>query len=328
MTISKRSRVWLGLLTLLALGFLLRALDRRLVCAGIFLRLERSEQPAWVVHYRERAVTERSFAFAGGSGTLYVPKGQPQAKGVVLAHGMHEEGIVEPRLVGLARALAGAGYSVLTPAVVGLAHYRITHDDVDLIAAAARALAHEVAQPQVIVFGISFGGGMALRAACEPANRAAIARVIALGPHHDASRVARFYLGEPALGPSGERAPVQPHPYGPFVLWMSLYGERHDAPLNDAQREQLRQRVQAARGELARASPSDCVEPVRVPLFLVHGTGDRVVPYTETLWNAQKFGSQTSVHTLISPAIVHAEYAPPSWWERLQLIEFMAAALY
>jgi alpha-beta hydrolase superfamily lysophospholipase len=326
----KRLLTWLlvALVALGVLGLAWRALDRRLVCASIFLRLERSEQPAWLVHYRERPVDVRSYVFAGGRGQLYSARGVSRAPGVVLAHGMHEEGIVEPRLIGLARALAGAGYAVLTPEVPGLARYQITHSDVDGIAAAARALAREQREAQVIVFGISFGGGLALRAACEPANRAAIARVIALGAHNDAARVSRFYLGEPALGPMAERALVEPHPYGRVALWMSLFGERHKGEFSEAERVTALKGVLARTAELSRASPSSCPSAIQIPLFLVHGTGDRVVPYTETLWNEHQLGQQTTVETLISPAIVHAEYAPPSWWERLQLIEFIVDALY
>jgi dipeptidyl aminopeptidase/acylaminoacyl peptidase len=79
--------------------------------------------------------------------------------------------------------------------------------------------------------------------------------------------------------------------------------------------------------ELERASPRTCPEPVRVPVFLVHGTADRVVPYTETLWNARQLSAHTEVHTLVSAAIAHAEYTPPSWRDRLQLIEFMVDAV-
>ncbi|MDB4989961.1 MAG: hypothetical protein JWN04_5139 [Myxococcaceae bacterium] len=312
--------------TLLALSFFW--LDRRLRCAGLLLRLEKSERPGWLAHYRERPVVASDYAFAGGRGRLYRPVPAGDAPGVVLAHGMHEEGVTEPRLVGLARALAGAGFVVLTPEVPGLARYRITHGDVDVIAAAARALAADRSRPKVTVFGISFGGGLALRAACEPKNQGAIGRVIGLGAYHDAGRVSRFYLGEPALGPHGERAPVEPHPYGRVALWMSLYGERHTGEFSEAERLRALGGVAARGPELDLASPRTCSQPVHVPLFLVHGTGDRVVPYTETLWNAQQFGLQTSVHTLVSPAIAHAEYAPPSWRERVGLIEFIAGALY
>ncbi len=306
------------------------ALDRRLLCAGLFLRLERASAPAWLVHYRERAVMTSPLTFAGGQGVLYLPEGVAAPPGIVLAHGMHELGIHDPRMLAFARALAGAGLAVFTPEVVGLAHYRITHADVTLIGAAARALAQRLGRPRVVVFGISLAGGLALRAACEPATRAPIERVIALGAHHDAVRVARFFLGEPAYGPNGERANVTPHPYGLSSLWRFLFEETPPPPgkLTPDELARARRAVIERTPELELASPSACPEPVRVPVYLVHGTGDRIVPYTETLWNAQKLARETSVESLISPAIVHAEYEPPSWQQRVELVEFIVDALF
>lgn len=315
--------VVLGMVTALA-----TALHRRLLCAGLFLRLEGATEPAFVVHYRERQVDVRSLSFAGGRGVLYVPRGERATTGVVLAHGMHEDGIRDTRMVSFARAIAGAGLAVLTPEVEGLAHYQITHDDVDRIAAAARALAAEIGQPRVAVLGISFGGGLALRAACEPGTRGAIDRVIALGAHHDALRVSRFFLGEPARGPAGEQADVTPHPYSLKALFLSLFGETRKGPLRPEERERALVGLATRAEALAMASPSACPEPVRVPVHLVHGTGDRVVPFTETLWNARHLAGQTEAKTLISPAIVHAEYAPPSLWDRAALVEFIVDALF
>jgi pimeloyl-ACP methyl ester carboxylesterase len=303
------------------------AIDRRLICAALFLRLERSTEPAWLVHYREHPVKVSALTFPGSRGQLYLPVGEAAPEGIVLAHGMHEEGITEPRLVRLARSLAGAGFAVLTPEVTGLAHYKIVHDDVAIIAASAQALARQLGRRQVTVFGISFAGGLALRAACEPGTRAAIGRVIALGAHHDAVRVTRFYLGEPALGPAGQRAMVEPHPYGRVALWQSLFDERHKGEFTESERARALRGVIDSTAELGRASPRTCAESVRVPVFLVHGTADRVVPYTETLWNTQQLSAHGEVHTLVSAAIAHAEYTPPSWWDRVQLIEFMVDAL-
>jgi pimeloyl-ACP methyl ester carboxylesterase len=140
-------------------------------------------------------------------------------------------------------------------------------------------------------------------------------------------RVSRFYLGEPALGPTGERASVEPHPYGRVALWMSLFDERHKGDFTELERARALRGVIERTPELERASPRTCPEPVRVPVFLVHGTGDRVVPYTETLWNQKQLAATTDVQALVSAAIAHAEYTPPSWWDRLTLIEFMVDAV-
>lgn len=318
----------LTVLAVLAICVLAVALHRRLLCAGLFLRLEQKSEPSFLVHYGEHRVAEQQLVYAGGRGVLYMPEDETQPPGVVLAHGIHAEGITEPRLVRFARAIAGAGFAVLTPEVPNLARYRIVHDDVVTIANGAKALAQRLDRPSVIVFGISFGGGLALRAACEKPTRTAIERVIALGAHHDAARVSRFFLGEPVRGPAGEAPGVEPHQYGRTVIWSSLFGDKHNAPFTAEERTRALAGLDGIAAELARASPSACPEPLSVPLFLVHGTGDRVVPYTETLWNEQQFSDETSVRVLISPAIVHAEYDPPSLWDRVGLVEFIVRALF
>jgi hypothetical protein len=62
-------------------------------------------------------------------------------------------------------------------------------------------------------------------------------------------------------------------------------------------------------------------------VHLAHGLGDSIVPYTETLWNAAALGEQTSVEVLVSPVLGHADYAPPTAYQRFQLVDFMAQAL-
>jgi pimeloyl-ACP methyl ester carboxylesterase len=304
-------------------------LQPRLIAAGLLLRMEGGKSgPSWLVHYGEHAVDERPFALPSGvPGILYAPRGLSDAPGLVLAHGIHEDGIHDARMVDFARAVASSGVVVLTPELIDLAHYRVTHAGAELIAEAARALATHVKAEQVAVFGVSFGGGLALRAACEKPLRSAIGRVITLGAHHDAAAVARFFLGEPVRGPNALTVALKPHGYGGTVLFQSLFGERHKGPVTDSERARLSQALAQKKSELAAASPANCPGAPVVPLYMVHGLGDRIIPYTESLWNAEQFAAHTSVTVLISPAIVHAEYALPSLRERAELVSFMAAAL-
>lgn len=291
-----------------------------LLAASIFLRIERAQEPAWLVHFGEQPVRVEELP----EGRFYAPPTQRGA--ILLAHGMHEEGIDDPRMIAFARSLAAAGYAVLTPRMEGLQRYKLIPDDVRRIGDTAQALAQRTQRPKVIVFGISFGGGVAIRAACEGAP--AIERVVALGAHHDAERVSRFYLGEPARAANGEKALVEPHPYGRVALWMSLFDQRHKGEFTAAEKARARAEIDQTRVALQATSPSHCPGAITVPLYLVHGSGDRVVPYTETLWNEHQFTPQVHVRTLISPAIVHAEYDPPSLRERLSLIAFVVDALW
>jgi pimeloyl-ACP methyl ester carboxylesterase len=315
----------------LVLVFSLAALPlhRRLLAAALFLRFEGGKAaPTWLARYGEHAVEITELRLPSGThALLYSPRRLKRAPGMVLAHGIHEQGIRDKRMLGLARALASTGLFVLTPELSDLSHYRVTHAGAETIAEAAQVLAKRLGEERVGVFGISFGGGLALRAACEAKLRSAIGFVVALGAHHDALRVSRFFLGKPALGPQQERASVTPHPYGATVLFQSLFGEKHRGKLLQSEHARLETALQSHAAELRLASPAGCSQAPRVPLYLIHGVGDGIVPFTESLWNARQFGAATEVDVLISPAIAHAEYAPPDLWERLELINFMARVL-
>ena len=304
-------------------------LHTRLISAALFLRMEGGKGgPGWLVRYGEHPVEVRPFALSSGArGLLYVPRGVARPAGLVLAHGIHEEGIDEPRFQRLARAIASSGVTVLTPELSDLVRYRVSRVGVETIATATRELAASLKQARVAVFGISFGGGLALRAACEPALASAMARVITLGAHHDAAAVVRFFLGDPARAPDGSRARLAPHSYGATILFAWLFDEPHHGGLSAADTARIRGVLVRRKPELDAASPAHCPEPLSLPLHLAHGLGDDIVPYTETLWNTAKFAGETELDVLVSPVLGHAGYAPPTLWQRFQLVDFMAKAL-
>ncbi len=72
---------------------------------------------------------------------LYFRADQPRGEGIVVAHGVHYQGIDEGRLVPFARGLAESGLTVLTPELSDLADYRITDSGVGVIRDAVRYLA-------------------------------------------------------------------------------------------------------------------------------------------------------------------------------------------
>ena len=79
---------------------------------------------------------------------------------------------------------------------------------------------------------------------------------------------------------------------------------------------------------MGRVSPRGHLASVAVPVFLLHGAGDTVIPATETLWLAQEVPEGRLEEALVSPAMVHVELegAPPLG-DRLALVHFMAGVL-
>ena len=155
---------------------------------------------------------------------IYRRKSSPPGKGLVVAHGVHYQGIDERRLMPFAAQLARAGLVVVTPELEQLSDYRITKDGVETIGAAVSWLAQRrdlVAEPRVGVLGFSFAGGLSLVVAADPRFKDRIAYVTSVGGHHDLERVLRFFARNAIETPAGVRR-EKAHDYGVVVL---IYGE-------------------------------------------------------------------------------------------------------
>jgi hypothetical protein len=66
---------------------------------------------------------------------------------------------------------------------------------------------------------------------------------------------------------------------------------------------------------------------VTVPVMLLHGASDNVVPPTETLWLEHDVPPGMLRGALISPAIGHVEMSSTSAVDRLRLIQWMSRML-
>jgi hypothetical protein len=67
---------------------------------------------------------------------------------------------------------------------------------------------------------------------------------------------------------------------------------------------------------------------VSVPVFLLHGAGDSVIPATETLWLAHDLPRDRLRASLVSPAIQHVELqGEPSLGDELALVHFLSDVL-
>ncbi len=255
---SPRQRIGLGLVVAFFLvGAGGNGLDHHLRAAALLLRFQApGETPTGLAAYGAVPVAVDDFAIATSAapirGRIYRPTGVDHAPGMVLVHGVHRDGIDEPRLGELATVLASSGIAVLTPEVRSLTRYRIGEEAVAEIGAAASSLAAELGRPRVGVMGISFAGGLSLLAGADPAHGGAIAFVVTVGAHHDLRRVARWYAGATAAGPGGEPADASPHPYGAGVL-IHAAAEEFFTPEGLPLARELLELVLAGRGEDARA---------------------------------------------------------------------------
>ncbi len=79
------------------------------------------------------------------------------------------------------------------------------------------------------------------------------------------------------------------------------------------------------REQLAAASPADHLRFLRVPVLLLHGSDDNVIPPTEQLWLKRGIPKDELVDALVSPAISHVEVGgKPGLRDQLELVHWMA----
>jgi dienelactone hydrolase len=297
---------------------------------------------------------------------LYVPQEVKNPGGVVLLHGVHHLGIEDPRMWSLARALAGAGVLVMTPELQDLADYRITARTIDVIGDSAVVLSMRMNR-SVGLIGLSFAGGLALLAADRKDYAQNIGFVLAIGAHDDMVRVARFFAANIIAKPDGTEAALAAHEYGVLVLayshledffspqdvpvarealrqWLwdqpqaiqtaaalSKDGQREMDELlhhRDLLQEALLKEISLHKAEMDAVSPHGHTAELHMPVFLLHGAGDTVIPASETLWLAKDVPPTSVKAVLVSQALVHVDMdSKVTWQEQWQLVDFMSQVL-
>jgi pimeloyl-ACP methyl ester carboxylesterase len=326
--------------------------------SGVFLRLETHSVEAQEITLPQVNNSVRA--------RLYMPSGVAHPAGMVLVHGIHHLGIDEPRLVSFARAAAGSGFAVLTPEVAALADYRVDSASVATIGESPAWLQKRLGGGPVTVVGISFAGGLALLAACDPRYGPHIRALLLMGAYDDLGRVSRFLATSQAELPGGRLEPYTAHDYGAAVfvyshldqffdasdlsvahdalrywLWeqpqkaqpllarlspggratMDLLMERQIARL----RPRLLDAIQMDQSQLAALSPQRHLSELHVPVFILHGLTDDIIPSTESLWLEREIPQPYLREALITPAFSHVDpEKAASWREELRLVKFLA----
>jgi dienelactone hydrolase len=100
-----------------------------------------------------------------------------------------------------------------------------------------------------------------------------------------------------------------------------------DGRIDTVARELLHD-VDVRGGAMGAVSPHGHIDGVRVPVFLLHGAKDNVIPATETLWIARDLPEDTPRSVLVSPLIGHVELeGEPTTEERWAAVHFLAGVL-
>lgn len=215
-------------------------------------------------------VTEARITFDGSEkgetipARIYAPSSMVTSSmgalpGVVLVHGVHHKGIDEPRLERFARAVAGAGVVVMTPAVKELSDYKVAPRSIDTVGAAILELKERLRTDKVGLMGMSFGGGISLLAAADERFADSVSFVVAVGAHDDLGRVSRFFINDETPEPDGSIKKLHAHGYGMMVLVYSHAADffpPEDVPAaSDALRLWLQEKREDAKKVAATLTP-------------------------------------------------------------------------
>lgn len=192
---------------------------------------------------------------------LYLPGDGPRAA-MVLAPGAAETGRRDTRLVALATTLARARFAVLVPDLPNLRELKIRAAD---RRALADAVAYLLSKPELAPGGrvgigaISYAVGPAILAALEPDVRDRVRFVLGVGGYYSIRSEIAFVTTGWSRPPAGAgaagwvRSAVDPHPYGKYVLALSVLdrlGEASDRALFDQIVERRRADMAAPIGDL------------------------------------------------------------------------------
>jgi len=299
---------------------------------------------------------------------LYIPKDRPNAPGIVLVHGVHHLGIEEPRMVAFARALSSSGLRVLTPELLSLADYQVDRSSVDLIGYSARALSAQLGQKVGVLGLSFSGGLSLLAAAdplsrpyirfvvsvgahddLERVSQFLITNMIeqpdGTTVHMMAHEYGALILIYSHVGDFFPPADVPTaHETLRLLLWEKVDESRKRAELLspgsrqkmellyshqvDALAGEIRKSIVRHRAEMAPVSPHGNLAALQVPVLLLHGAGDNVIPSSELLWLQRDVPPAALKAALISPAISHVELGgEPSLSDQWKLVHFMARIL-
>jgi dienelactone hydrolase len=300
---------------------------------------------------------------------IYRPRFVTNAPGMVIVHGVHYLGMDEPRLVAFARAMAARGIVVLTPELSDIADYTVTPASTDAIGFAAHDLSLRLGRPVGVLGlsfsgGLALIAATDSRFASDIAfvvavgahdDMARVSRFLATGqiqapdgktttmlPHEYGALILAYSFLERFFTPQdipAARDAIR------LLLREDIQGAKQKAAqLSPAgqermkllfahQRESIRKELLSAIDEnperFSEVSPHRRMPHIRVPVLLLHGTGDEVIPATESLWLAQEIPHQYLRAVLISPAITHVEVGgEPGLLDKLALVHFIAEMLH
>ncbi len=265
----------------------------------------------------------------GAVADRYAPRQLRTPAPLVLVHGFTPAGKNDPRARQAARLLARAGFDVTVPSLPGLMRGRLRPDDAEPV---VTTIATTGGSRAVSMIAVSVGAGPALLAAADPRVRHRVAMVVTLGAYASAHELLRFFLtGDYAWGELRGHVDHDPEIVRTFVAANAdLVDEPTRAALEGRDPDRIAAFLAAPPAHLRRLldllSPERVAADVEARLLLIHGRGDRAVPYTESLRLAAARRGPTTV--ALVGALRHVESGDGAGWRGVADFAALWRALY
>jgi hypothetical protein len=240
---------------------------------------------------------------------LYQPEGRVRA-GVVFVPGAVEQGKDDPRVVAFASALARSRFAVLVPDIVALRALRLLPDSaVDVADALALMDARKDLAPggRLGLLTTSVGIGPAMITMLDPASGRHVRFFVSIGGYYDLPRTLA-YLTTGHYEAHGVTRRDAPHDYGKWIYALSNAARLQNAAARSPELlEQLPSYLRADVDRLNLAASDLGWLPAR--FILVHGVGDNMIPYGESIGLAAALPPERTRLFLLT-GFYHVEMAP------------------
>ena len=299
----------------------------------------------------------------------YVPTNRAKAPTLVLFHGVHHLGIDEPRLEAFATSMAKCGIWVLTPELPDIKDYHVDASSIRTIGESAKwfegqtggsvgvmglsfsgglalVAASEPEYRDAFKFVFAVGSQDSMGRVTDYFRTGRDTRpngsIEVLPPHEYGPLVLEYEYVEdfvPAADVPAIRTVLRAHLYEDKAAEKStmeaLNAAQHAEAVSlmdtasDKTQTLLADSNLRHAGDLAALSPHGRLNTLTVPVYLLHGEADNIIPSAETLWMAAELPHSTLKAALVSPVISHIDFesSEPTWRDQWELIHFFAKVM-
>lgn len=301
---------------------------------------------------------------------MYIPTGKPNAPALIVLHGVHHLGIDEPRLMAFASAMASCGIRVLTPELPDIMDYHVGAASIKTIGESAQWFAQSTGGPVGVMGLSFSGGLALIAASDPQYQSAfkfifavgsqdSMSRVVQyyrtgadlrpngpeeLLPAHEYGPLVIEYEYVQDFVPPQDVDVIRP------VLRAHLYEDKAaeavaEAKLSVAQKAEAKELMdgysprtraliaaasQKHTSDMDELSPGPLLPRMTIPVYLLHGEADNIIPSAETLWMAKELPAETLQAVLVSRVISHIDMdgGNPGLAEQWRLIHFFALIMH